>query len=285
MVDAYAYCQAPSSAGFSGPGGGWHYTCQEVQGDNSISQWAAIGIIPAERNFGATVPAELRTADENWLLYSFNEQSAKNGYFGYTSSSPLWGPYADTPAGLVQLAMNGLGRGTTVPGLASVGQTSKDLWDPAETFMRDKFGNAQSAGAGASLKDYYYGMFSFTKSMLLHDNSGTGLGNSPIQYLQSMDDPGTCASPGVPVTSPGSGTGPCYPQIDWYAAQTSAYGGVDPTTAWPDHTRQPAGDGSGSARTTTGQQNYMQTAVAIMMSNKTVFQPVPVACFTATPRR
>jgi hypothetical protein len=284
MVDAYAYCQAPSSTSFSGPGGGWHYTCREITGDNSISQWAAIGIIPATRNFGATVPTELRTADENWLLYSFTAQSSKNGYFGYTSNSPIWGPYADTPAGLVQLAMNGLGRGTTVPGLASVGQTSKDLWDSAETFMRDNFGNAQTAGATSSLKDYYYGMFSFTKSMLLHDNSGTGLGNTPIQYLQSMDDPGTCASPGVPVTSPGSGTGPCYPQIDWYAAQTSANGGTDPTNGVARTILgNQLSNGSWFGQNYTGAQNYMQTAVAITMLNKTVFQPVPVACFTATP--
>ena len=29
-------------------------------------------------------------------------------------------------------------------------------------------------------------------------------------------------------------------------------------------------------------QNYFQTAVAVIMLNKTVFQPVPVACFRST---
>ncbi len=172
--------------------------------------------------------------------------------------------------------MNGKGRGTTVNGI--------NLWDSAETFIRDNFGNPQSDGAGASLKDYYYGMFSFTKSMILHDNSGTGLGNTPIQLLQSMDDPGNCAAPGVPVTAPGSGASPCYPPIDWYGAQTSAIGGTDPTDGVA---RTIVGnqnsDGSWFGQNYDNSQNYFQTAVALIMLNKTVFNPVPVACLTANP--
>lgn len=281
MVDDYAYCQAPSSNSFGlVAGGGWHYSCQETTGDNSVSQWAAIGIIPALRNFGATVPAELHQADETWLDVSFAANSTKNGYFGYTSNSPIWGPYADTPSGLVQLAMNGLGRGTTLPAAAG----GKDEWDSAETFIRDNFGNPASSGAGSSLKDYYYGMFSFTKAMLLHDNSGTGLGNTPITLLQSLDDPSNCAAPGVPVTAPGSGTGPCYPPIDWYGAQTSAHGGTDPTDGVARTLVATQGaDGSWFGHNYTGNQYYFETGTAITMLNKTVFQPVPVACFTANP--
>lgn len=282
MVDGYIYCQAPSSGGV--PGGGWHYYCRETTGDNSVSQWAAIGIIPATRSFGVTVPAELHTADQNWLLYSFNAQTSKNGYFGYDSNSAVWGPYATTPAGMVQLAMNGLGRGKTVSPTNDSNLVAKDLWDSAETYIRDNFGNPQSDGATVAIKDYYYGLFSFTKSMLLHDNSGTGLQNSPLQYLHSQDDPGTCASPGVPVTSPGSGTGPCYPDIDWYAAQTSAHGGTDPTDGVARTlVGNQLSDGSWSGQNYSSQQYPFQTAVAITMLNKTVFQPVPVACFTATP--
>ncbi len=172
--------------------------------------------------------------------------------------------------------MNGMGRGKTVNGT--------NLWDSAETFIRDNFGNLQSSGAGNSMKDYYYGMFSFTKAMLLHDNSGTGLSNTALTLLQSLDDPGTCAAPGVPVTTPGSGTGPCYPPIDWYAAQTAAHGGSDPTDGVARTVvANQLGDGSWFGQNYTGQQNYFQTAVAIIMLNKTVFQPVPVACFTSNP--
>ncbi len=285
MVDDYAYCEAPSYTSFSTnyAGGGWHYTCQEETGDNSVSQWAAIGVIPAIRKFGATIATEVHTADKNWLDSSFTNSAPTtgyNGYFGYTSSSPIWGPYADTPSGLVQLAMNGLGRGTVSPG-------GNHLWDSAETFLRDNFGNPQSSGSGSSLQDYYYGMFSFTKAMLLHDNNDAGgaigTGNQPIQLLMSTDDPNTCSSP-VPISSPGSGTGPCYPPIDWYAAQTAAYGGTAPTNgvARTILLNQNA-DGSWFGQNYDNAQNYFETGIAITMLNKTVFNPVPVACFTSNP--
>lgn len=279
MVDDYSYCQAPAGTdGWSTfNAGGWHYSCQQLTGDNSVSQWAAIGIIPALRNFAATVTPELHTANKSWLDSSFTQASTNNGYFGYTGSSPIWGPYADTPAGMVQLAMNGLGRGTTSP-------AGTNLWDSAETFVRDNFGTPEAFGAGASIKAYYYGLFSFTKAMLLHDNSGTGLGNTPISLLQSLDDPGTCAAPGVPVTSPGSGVGPCYRNIDWYAAQTPAFGGTDPTDGVARTLVQDQSpDGSWFGHNFVGNQYYMETGIAITMLNKTVFQPVPVACFTTNP--
>jgi hypothetical protein len=281
MADDYAYCQAPSYSEFASntPGGGWHYSCQEETGDNSVSQWAAIGLIPARRKFSATIPTETLTADKAWLDSSFTSNTAPptpNGYFGYTSSSPIWGPYADTPSGLVQLALNGLGRGTTSPG-------GHALWDSAETYIRDDFGTPASDGAGDAIKAYYYGLFSFTKAMLLHDNSGTGLGSSPITLLQSSDDPGTCAHP-VPIGTPGSGTGPCYPPIDWYGAQTSAYGGTDPTqgVARTLVSTQNA-DGSWFGHNYTGAQYYLETGISITMLNKTVFNAVPVACFTSNP--
>jgi hypothetical protein len=296
MVDDYSYCMNQGSVGDStfgwgaGPAGGWHYTCQQQTGDNSVSQWAAIGIIPARRTFfvpgnPATDPlnSEVLAENETWLTDSFTSAGVNNGYFGYTNGSPIWGPYADTPSGLVQLAMAGKGRGTTVGG--------HNMWDSAETFVRDNFGNPQSYGAGSSLKDYYYGMFSFTKAMLLHDNAPpvagvtpAGLTPTPLTHLQSSDDPGTCAAPGVPVTAPGSGSGPCYPPLDWYAAQTTAFGGADPTdgVARTIIGNQFA-DGSWFGQNYSGQQDYFQTAVAIIMLNKTVFQPVPVACFTSNP--
>ena len=275
MVDAYAYCQAQDT-------GGWHYYCQESNGDNSVSQWAAIGIIPAVRTpgFGATVPAELHKADESWLDESFTQAGTLNGYFGYTSNSPIWGPYADTPSGMVQLAMNGLGRGTTSPG-------GNKLWDSAETFIRDNFGNTSTSGY-YNIKEYYYGMFSFTKGMLLHDNndgaSPVGSQNQVLTTLNSSDDPGTCASPGVPVTSPGSGTGPCYPALDWYGAQTSAYGGTAPTNGVARTiVNDQMADGAWFGQNYTGSQDYFQTGISITMLNHTVTNAKPVACFTDDP--
>ena len=277
MADDYAFCQAPSDSWALG--GGWHYSCQEQEGDNSVSQWAAIGLIPAIRKFGAKIPPETLTWNKQWLDYSFTQVSGgstPNGYFGYTSNSPLWGPYADTPSGMVQLAMNGLGRGTTSPG-------GRALWDGAETYLRADFGTSASAGATGAIKGYYYGLFSFTKAMLLHDNSGTGKGNTPLTLLQSSNDPGNCSAP-VPLSSPGSGTGPCYPPIDWYGAQTAAYGGTDPTDGVARTlVSTQGGDGSWSGHNYSTAQFYLETGAAITMLNKTVFQPVPVACFTSNP--
>jgi hypothetical protein len=287
MVDEYVYCQAPlANDGFGDitQAGGWHYSCQEGGGDNSVSQWAAIGIIPARRKVGTAagvdpIPSLSLTANQSWLGNSFTQVGTNNGYFGYTSASPIWGPYADTPSGMVQLAMNGKGRGTTING--------SNLWDSAETFLRDNFGN--SGGPDSNPKAYYYGLLSFTKSMLLHDNSVPtagnlpGLGNTPLTLLQSLDDPGTCASP-VPLSTPGSGSGPCYPPIDWYSAQTSAYGGTDPTDGVARTlVSQQNADGSWWGHNYTSQQYYLETGMAITMLNKTVFQPVPVACFTTNP--
>ena len=301
MVDAYSYCMNPGAPdeGFGAtPSGGWHYTCQDTGGDNSISQWAAIGIIPARRKVALPLGqdplnSEVLATDQSWLTQSFTNNGT-NGYFGYTSGSPLWGPFADTPSGLVQLAMSGLGRGTTVPGGA-------DYWDLSETYLRDTFGDTGGDPTFSGypyLKSYYYGMYSFTKSMLLHDNNdvvngkniGTGMNVSPITLLQSMDDPNSCALP-VPEykttpgdSGPGTGTGPCYPPIDWYGAQSAANGGTDPTDGVARTLISTQGsDGSWYGHNASSEQYYIETGIAVTMLNKTVFQQVPVACFTVNP--
>jgi hypothetical protein len=264
MADFYAYCENDdySGADYAPLGayeGGWIYTCSQGDNDNSVSQWAGIGIIPARRNFGSSFPADDLLANQQWLQYS----QASNGEFGYTSSSPLWGPYADTPSGMVQLAMNGIGRGAT---------GSPTQFDLAETFIRDSFDTPQTGNAQGDMKDYYYGLFSFTKSMLLHSQDGVGLASSPIQYLQSVGNPGS------------------YPPIDWYAAQNSAYGGTDTSngvartliSGTPSNgiTGQHS-DGSWSGHYYSSEQSMFETSWAVIMLNHTVFQGVPTACATS----
>ena len=259
LVDYYAYCELDAGSGTNHTAplgnieGAWVYTCNSSYNDNSVSQWAAIGVIPARRNFGASFPAEDLLANQAWLQYS----QGGDGSFGYTSSSQIWGPYADTPSGMVQLAMNGIGRGAPGP---------PTQFDNAETFIRDHFDIAQTGNALNALKDYYYGMFSFTKSMLLHDKSGTGLVSSPIQLLQSLD------SSLVP--------------IDWYAAQASSgdtSDGVARTLISGTPGNGISGqnsDGSWNGHYYSGEQSYFETAWAVIMLNHTVFQGVPVPCQT-----
>lgn len=258
MVDNISYCQYDAS-----PGGGWYYSCNGYV-DNSISQWMAIGLLGA-RSFGAQLPQHAGTALPNvvpewnkvWLRYS---QVAPNpplytnggGYFGYQSTRPVWGPYATTASGMVQLVMDGVGRGSSPAGGPN--------WEGAETFMRENFDNELVFGhdPANSIKDYYYGLFSFTKSMLLHDADGDGLAE-PIRCLTSSRA-GTVKRP-----------------IDWYAAETNKVdtcSGALPTSNGVARTLindQNAG-GYWWGHNYSGDQYPFETAWAIMMLNRTVFE-------------
>ena len=184
IMDGYAYCQWPNA-----PGGAWLYGCQQGN-DNSVSQWAAIGFIGGFRGFGVSIPAMVSSSNAVW---SSNSEAA-DGSWGYRGPGPIWGPYADTPSGMVQMSMDSVGRGDP-------------RWDRSEAFMRDNFCNNPNAFPGNypanatnSVKAYTYGLFSFTKGMLLHDPGGS---LTPIKNLQDAVN----ASPPPP--------------IDWYGAEAS----------------------------------------------------------------
>ncbi len=196
IVDNIGHCQTDAAVG-----GGWFYSCNGGN-DNSISQWMSIGLIGA-RSFGAQWPQHPGTSspdmvpahNRRWLRTSqvpANPPSFNNGggYFGYQGMNTVWGPFATTPSGMVQMVMDGIGRGSS--------PANGPSWEGAETFMRETWDTG--AGAGANVKDYYYGLFSFTKAMLLHDPVGNGV-PLPITCLRSFRT-GTTAAP-----------------TDWYGAQ------------------------------------------------------------------
>lgn len=236
MVDYFAWGQYDSSP----VGGGWRYSANEWP-DNSVCQWVAIGIIAAERQWGVIVNPIVKNWNAVWTTYS---QHA-SGYFGYTDTSPVWGPYATTPSGMVQLVMQGVGRGSMA-------------WDRAETFMRNNFGN--TGGASNSVKDYYYGLFSFTKSMLLHDSNGDGVAE-PITMLQSST----------------AGVNP----IDWYAAEVSKGDPTDGVARTLVNDQDVAGYWYGHNYSST--QYRFETAWAIIMLRRTVVELPPIAIADATP--
>jgi len=266
MVDNISYCQYDAS-----PGGAWYYSCNGYD-DNSISQWMGIGLLGAQK-FGATLPLHAGTPlpnvvpewNKTWLKNSQATPNPPNftnggGYFGYQSSSPVWGPYAVTPSGMVQLVLDGIGRGNSPVGGPS--------WEGAETFLRENWDTPASSGAYYSIKGYYYGLFSFTKAMLLH---APGYVAQPITCLHS------------------SMAGTTKKDTDWYAAEAGKLDSCSGAVASSD----------GLARTLIGSQNPagfwyghnyssdqypFETAWAIMMLNRTVFDSgVPVAVATATP--
>ncbi|MCC7374414.1 MAG: PKD domain-containing protein [Verrucomicrobiales bacterium] len=240
MADYYAFAQYDDVRY-----GAWRYSVNEFP-DNSASQWAAIGLIPAQRNWSCVVPAWVKTANIGWLGYS---QQA-NGIYGYTSSSPLSGvPFGTTPAGMVQCAFDGVGRGNP-------------LWDRAETYIRDNFG---APSVYWQFKNNYYGMFSFVKSMLLHDSNGDGVAE-PLQLLKS-------STANVP-------------PIDWYAAETAAGAPTDGLARKiVDDQRKTLDSNFGRWSGNGWYDDYGHaTAWAVIMLRRTLFESgAPVAVAKANP--
>jgi hypothetical protein len=239
MMDYYAYCQYPSSAY-----GGWRYSCQQFP-DNSACQWGAIGLIAGERIWGLTIPAWVKTANQNWLAYS---QHPTAFWFGYTDYNHAWGPFATTSSGLVQMVMDGLGRGY-------VGASGRPNWDRAETFLRDQWNNAGGYAHGPMRTNFYYALFSFTKAMLLHQPA-------PIEMLHST-------TAGVA-------------DLDWYGAEVSQgdpADGVARSLVNAQHA-----DGYWWYDDPSGDIYPFETAWAIIMLNRTLFEAgAPVAVAQATP--
>jgi hypothetical protein len=242
MHDAYAWAQYDGSFG-----GGWRYSANEYT-DNSTNQWAAIGMIAGERVFGLTTPNWVKVHNTTSLT---NTQQA-GGIFGYTSTSPIWGDTATTPSGMVQLAWQGRGRG--------------DLqWDRAESRIRTLF---PDPGAGidssSEILDNYYGLFSFTKAMLLHDSDGDGHAD-PLTFL----------------TDPANG-GALSP-IDWYSAEVSKGDAADGVARTLVNDQNPA-TGGWWDHAYNGAKFYYLSGFAIVMLNRTVFASgVPVAVCDAVP--
>jgi hypothetical protein len=272
MIDQYDYCQNnyATSNDYSGSnygGGAWAYQCNVNAGgsynDNSVSQWAAIGEIAANSSvFAVPIPQIIKDANLYWLTGDQCSSSGLVGEFGYSGAcSEPWGPYAVTPSGLVQLAMDQKGRGDS-------------RWNAAESYYHDNFCNAVSGGTTASPRDYTYGLFSFTKSMLLHDPGGV---LTPITFLEDLSGTST------------TGTNP----IDWYNAVGSESGGTDACDGVAQVLVKRQGTSGGVAGGTPGSpnpsnpqygyweghyydayQDAFETGWSVIMLNKTVF----VAC-------
>jgi len=287
MVDWYSACQygydvdpgnQPTysgytrGAGYSASGGGWLYGCQQGD-DNSTSQWAAIGLIGAYRGFNLTIPQVVKDMNNVWVtnsqtvteprptgsdpFYSIADDYGSFGYRGAFAYSNGWGTYALTPSGMVQMALDGIGRTNNT----AFGDPSSDpdqRWNSTETFYADNFCNNTGNGAYYSPRAYFYGLFSFTKSMLLHDPGGF---LSPIQYLRT-ETPGVFT--GDPSDPPNT--------IDWYAGLSPANGGTDAC----DGVAQTLvgvqnADGSWYGHDYSGAQYPFDTAWSLIMLRKTVF--------------
>ena len=150
MIDGYAWGQIDSDRAFP-ERGSWNYNYSPGHPDNSSSQWAAIGMIPAEREWGLTIPAFVKSENNQTIRTMYNG----DGTIGYASAACLWGCAATTPSGLVQWIMDGRG--------------SNDAeFAVSLRWMGANWGTGPDQGAdGNRILGYTYGMFAAFKAMRL----------------------------------------------------------------------------------------------------------------------
>jgi hypothetical protein len=166
---------------------------------------------------------------------------------------------------MVQMALDGIGR-TNNTKFGNPSNAPDQRFNNSETYYADNFCNSTSNGAYYAPRAYSYGMFSFTKSMLLHDPGGV---LTPIQYLRT-ETPGVF--PGNPTT------GVPVNELDWYNAVSPANGGSDPCdgvaqtlVSLQESPGYGTADGHWYGNDYDGAQYNYETAWSIIMLNKTVF--------------
>ncbi|MBZ5633349.1 MAG: hypothetical protein LAO55_09495 [Acidobacteriia bacterium] len=290
MMDWYSACQYGDDldlgnpghsnyvrgGGYSGSGGGWLYNCQQGD-DNSTSQWAAIGLIGGFRGFNLVLPQIVKDFNNVWVTNSQGNASGRNpigpdpwsagddngsaGYRGDIYNSNAWGSFATSPSAMVQMTLDGIGRGRN----AVFGDAATDpdqRFNNAETYYADNFCNDPNTGAYAAPRAYTYGMFSFTKSMLLHNLNGP---LAPIQFMRTLTPGVFTGNPSVPPDT-----------LDWYSALSPANGGLDacdgvaqtlvgfqsPDGHWYGHDYDQGYQGG---------QSPFETSWSLIMLKKTVF--------------
>jgi hypothetical protein len=154
MCDMYAWGQVDS--GYYR--GGWRYSWNG-ESDNSAAQWAAIGMIPAQKApWNCSVPAWVKTENAIWLNYSY-----ASGHFGYMSNNYQHDYYFNTTSsGLVQMNMDGQA-GYDNP--ATPNDERDPKWIASERYMANNwytFLHNNSPNWGGPMT---YGWYAFAKAM------------------------------------------------------------------------------------------------------------------------
>jgi len=99
-IDYLAFAQENGSGR-----GGWRYTPNYGSSDNSVAQWPTIGLQAAEKEWGLTIPAFVKSELQIWTNYSQNA----NGGFGYDNAGSL--NIGRTGAGICELSFLGVPSG------------------------------------------------------------------------------------------------------------------------------------------------------------------------------
>ncbi|NIM98123.1 MAG: PKD domain-containing protein, partial [candidate division Zixibacteria bacterium] len=102
MVDWCAWAQVDISRGIHR--GGWRYTPNYSNSDNSVSQWPAIGLEAAETNWGVAAPSFVKSELLLWLSASQISGGSNDGAFWYMPNWWAYSPIGVTGAGLCALS-------------------------------------------------------------------------------------------------------------------------------------------------------------------------------------
>jgi hypothetical protein len=175
LVDGYAFGQMDT--GGAPARGSWYYSYGNNQthghADNSSSGWAAIGMVPAERNWGAIVPAFVKR--ENLVSLEKMQQIGVNagaacGQLGYSDRNCAWGCGATTPNGMLLLEMNGKGPGQTIAWDRNdngdyADDSSWTPFDQAAGWLGRNWGSGANEANANTVLGYTYGMFAAVKAL------------------------------------------------------------------------------------------------------------------------
>ncbi len=145
MADMYAWGQT-DEGNFSG---GWRYDWNSGA-DLSASQWAAIGIIAAERNFGITLPEWVKERSDEYVTWVFDDISSSFAYRGAGSIYTDGRQYSMCASGMVMLTFEGYDH-------------DDYRWKACENNIADNWAEFIDPCRPAT----YYSYFAFAKAMRL----------------------------------------------------------------------------------------------------------------------
>jgi hypothetical protein len=224
----------------------WQYTGDSGGGDNSASQWGAIGQIAAQQApFNAIVPQWVKTYDNNWLNYSYStDNGGLWGHFGYNYAADFIQPDyygdAETPSGLVQMDFDGIT--TSDPRWVAVQAWLAQNWDTA---AGGSTGHNSENWLGNVMSETIYPAYSCAKAMRL-------------------------AQPSPVVTFATNG-------FNWYLGSSTDTNGLAETVS--DRLIADGYWGGGAY----WEGSTLATAWAVIILKPNLFSAGPQACFSANP--
>ncbi|MBI4849844.1 MAG: hypothetical protein HY808_14940 [Nitrospirae bacterium] len=232
-------------------GSWWYYWNYGSPGDNSASQWGAIGMLPAQQApWNVIVPYWVKAYNANWLEYSkFNYGGNPNHYaFSYNGVGGCAGDLCQqtTTSGMVQMIFDG--------------QTTADpKWGKAQKFIADYW--RSFLHDGSTWGGYRtYGWYSFAKAMRLSlpDSTTHLLKTSGATFDWYYGNPGNAAC-----TTEGN----CEKGLAQRILETQTTTG--------------ANNGSWQSGNLTNPP--LTTAWMIITLKPTLFEASPIACFNISP--